>query len=436
MKKLTIYTILILSILSLHAQDSVMVRKWIEALSSSGMYGRSFAYQGDSIAAAYLKQQLITNSIAPLQGDYYQSYTLPNFAMEGNVKIEFNGKTLDPYNEYRIWASSKSIQKDNIPVITVEPEIILSTKNLTKFKDKHYEKISQSIIYVDILNPKFQKKDKDGEKRKAILQTLHSANPFQSLGYIIPVNKLPAWSVSNHEKERDYALLYICETVFPKKWKNINIHFNNRHDIHQTQNVCAKVEGTQYPDSMILFVAHYDHVGVMGEVLFPGAHDNASGTATVMALAHYFKKNPLPYTTVFCFFSGEEIGLKGSTYFVEHPVIDLKKVKMVLNIDMACGGNAGLMMVNSQADDTRHLYDRFVNVNKEKGYFPEIKSRPNAANSDHYPFTKNGVPAVFIYVLGGKSGGYHQPTDTSANCSLEKWEELFHLIVDVINFYK
>jgi len=169
-------------------------------------------------------------------------------------------------------------------------------------------------------------------------------------------------------------------------------------------------------------------------VVFPGAHDNASGTATVMALAYHFKKNPSPYTTVFCFFSGEEIGLKGSTYFVEHPIIDLKKVKIALNFDLLCGGNAGITIVNSQTDNTRRLYERFVAVNDEKGYIPEIRSRPNTSNSDHYPFTNWDVPAVFIYALGGRQGAYHQYTDTQDNCSLDKWEDIFHLIIEAVNF--
>ena len=432
MKKYTIWIFFILVAFSLNAQDSAMVRKWIKDLSSPEMYGRSFAYQGDSIAAAYIKQQLITAGISPLQNGYYQSYTFQDFAMEGKTTVELNGKTLNPYNDYRILASSKSIQKDSIPIIRVNPEILFSTKDLAKFIEKNYSNIFQSMICIDIANPKFKKTDKNGEKKEAIFQFFSRTNPFLSLGYIITVDKLPIWSINDHEKMNSYALLYVHQSALPKKWENINIHFNNRQDIHKTQNVCAKVEGTQYADSTILFVAHYDHIGAMGEVVFPGAHDNASGTATVMALAHYFKQNPAPYTTVFCFFSGEEVGLKGSSYFVENPILDLKKVKMVVNIDLACGGNDGITMVNSQADNTHRLYEQFVNVNSEKGYFPEIKSRTNAANSDHYPFVKNGIPAVFIYTMGGKTGGYHHHSDTNDNCSLDKWEDLFHLIIEAM----
>ncbi len=435
MKRIIVFLCFIFETLILvQAQDSVMVRKWVKDLSSPELHGRSLAYQGDSLAADYLRKFLINNNISPLSNDYYQSYVLPNYAMEGKTEVVINGRKLDPYQEYRIEANSKTIQEDHIPVIVFDPNIAKSPKKLTQFKEKHFDNIKKSVVYLDLLNKKFQKKDTDGKEEELFSQLFLYYNPLQALGYMIPVRELPVFHVSGNEKKRDCAAISILNSTVPEKWSDVSIHFQNRYEEHHTQNICAKIEGTQYPDSMILFTAHYDHVGTMGEVIFPGAHDNASGVSTVMALALHYLKNPSPYTTVFCFFSGEELGLKGSTYFVEHPLIDLKKVKMVVNIDLACGGNDGIMIVNSQADDTRWLYERFVNMNEEKSYIPEVKSRTNTSNSDHYPFVKNEIPAIFIYTLGGKSGGYHNYTDTNENCSLEKWEDIFHLIIDVMDF--
>ena len=79
------------------------------------------------------------------------------------------------------------------------------------------------------------------------------------------------------------------------------------------------IKGTLFPDSFFVFTAHYDHLGTMGaSVIFPGAHDNASGVAFLLDLARHFSSTPPPYSLIFLFLSGEEAGLKGSLYASEN----------------------------------------------------------------------------------------------------------------------
>ena len=100
---------------------------------------------------------------------------------------------------------------------------------------------------------------------------------------------------------------------------------------YRSQNVCGYIPGAN--DTMIVFTAHYEHVGMNGDTIFYGAHDNASGTAAVMDLARMIAEGKTPeYTYVFLFFSGEESGLIGSSYFVDNPLIKLSKVKLLVNI--------------------------------------------------------------------------------------------------------
>lgn len=96
---------------------------------------------------------------------------------------------------------------------------------------------------------------------------------------------------------------------------------------------------------------------------------------------------------------------------------------------MMGGGDAGIMVVNGQDSLTKPFVDKMIEINNHNQYIDTIKTRPNSANSDHFPFSEKGVPALFIFAMGGKTGNYHHWSDTSVNCSLSKWEEIFWLIV-------
>ena len=198
---------------------------------------------------------------------------------------------------------------------------------------------------------------------------------------------------------------------------------------YRSQNVCGYLPGET--DTMIVFTAHYEHLGMSGDTIFYGAHDNASGTAAVMDLARQLSTKHLPlntkYTCVFLFFSGEESGLVGSHWFAEHPLIDLSKVKLLVNIDLFCGGDEGMMVVNANAPDTKPYVDLLQQINDANGYSPKIGRRDNARNSDHYWFSAH-CPAVFIYTLGGPFGGYHSPTDTCAGCGLANYHRYMTLL--------
>ena len=198
---------------------------------------------------------------------------------------------------------------------------------------------------------------------------------------------------------------------------------------YRSQNVCGYIPGET--DTMIVFTAHYEHLGMHGDTIFYGAHDNASGTAAVLDLARMLStvNYPLPtkYTYVFLFFSGEESGLVGSAYFADIPLIKMNKVKLLMNIDLFCGGDDGLMVVNANAPETKPYIDLLEQLNDSRHYAAKIGRRDNAPNSDHWYLSKQ-CPAVFVYTLGGPFGGYHSPTDTCEGCGLGNYHNFMTLL--------
>jgi Zn-dependent M28 family amino/carboxypeptidase len=200
---------------------------------------------------------------------------------------------------------------------------------------------------------------------------------------------------------------------------------------YTSQNVIAYIPAKKKCSKTILFTAHYDHLGRMGaDTYFPGANDNASGTAMLFTMARYFQKNRPNFNIMFIAFAGEEAGLVGSKYFVEHPIIKLKKIEFLINLDIMGSGEEGITVVNATLFEKE--FELLQQINKEKNLLAEIKKRGPAANSDHYWFTQKGVPAFFIYTRGPNKH-YHDIFDSFEELSFNEYEDITTLLVEFVH---
>lgn len=420
--------LLVCSSATLVAQDSAFVRKNIQTLTSDYFAGRSGCYDGEMRAAEYIADVLHNLSAQPLGEDGLQRYETPAHKMEGVVSISLDDKLLNPYTDYRIMPYSHSTHIQQVPIIRIKNSVLLDEEKCAQFIYRNSAVLPESFIYIEQQGK--GQEETDALKKK--IQALTSNNPFQSMGIIVGVDELPVWSLTYTDYERNYAVIYVLRSHFEKKVKSISADFDNKFFVKQTANVCFYIPGSQEPDSMVVLTAHFDHLGCMGDdVIFRGAHDNASGTSAVLDFARHYSQNTPAYTTVFLLFSGEESGLKGSRFFVEHPLVDLEKVKLLVNLDMFCGGEDGFTVVNYNDVGTQGFYDNLVRINEEKHYVKRVNPRVNAANSDHYFFSKK-CPAIFIYTMGGRYGGYHNYTDTCERCGLECYHNIFSLLKEAI----
>ncbi|MEO9477981.1 MAG: M28 family metallopeptidase, partial [Cyclobacteriaceae bacterium] len=171
-----------------------------------------------------------------------------------------------------------------------------------------------------------------------------------------------------------------------------------------SQNVIAKITGTEKPDEVIIYTAHWDHLGIGpvidGDSIYNGAHDNASGTASLLTIAEAMSKMEKPKRTiVFLAVTAEEQGLLGSKYYAENPIYPTDK--SVANINMDGLYYMGLMKdltvvgygqseLDEWAEEIAKKQGRYIlaDPTPEKGYF---------FRSDHFQFAKVGIPAIFSY---------------------------------------
>lgn len=375
MKKTAFLFLLFLSS-ALHAQVISEARKTVEILTSDALWGRGYTKGGMTKAADYIINELKKAGVKPMAGkDFKQFFSYPVNTFPGKMQVTLNGKILVPGKDFIIDPASSGQKGNNIHVVQTD-----------------------SITFI--------------ARDQRLLLSLQ--------------NKL-TWSVA--QKAEDYTVLQLDKKSVTENPETIDIDIENTLvNEFKTANICGIIKGSKIPDSLLLITAHYDHLGGMGaETYFPGANDNASGISLLLSLAKYYGENPPSYSIGFICFAGEEAGLLGSSYFIEHPLVSLNKIKFLINVDMVGTGEKGITVVNATLHPKEFaLLNQINDLNK---YLPQINSRGKAANSDHYYFSEKGVPAFFIYTQGGISA-YHDVFDKAVTLPLTEFTDLRHLFID------
>ena len=230
---------------------------------------------------------------------------------------------------------------------------------------------------------------------------------------------------------------------------------NNRRGmtLKDSENVLAYIEGEEFPDEIIVISAHLDHEGLKFGQVYNGADDDGSGTVAILEIAEAFKKacnaGIKPKRSIlFLHVTGEEKGLLGSSYYVEHPVFPLKNTVCDLNIDMIgrvdenhTNDEDYIYLIGSNRLSTElheiseAINKKYVNINLDYKYNKITDPNRFYYRSDHYNFAKNNIPVIFYF--NGVHADYHKPSDTPEKINynlLEKRTKLiFHTAWNIAN---
>lgn len=194
----------------------------------------------------------------------------------------------------------------------------------------------------------------------------------------------------------------------------------------KSQNVIGIVEGSdpELRDEYVLLAAHYDHVGVgpataEGDSIYNGARDNAVGVATVMAAGKYFSNQPPKRSVILALWTAEELGLIGSRYFTENPVVPLEQIVFNLNIDGAgYNDTTKVTVVGLERTDAESIFESSVQAFDLEAIPSPVPELGLFNRSDNVHFAREGIPAP-TFSLGFTAFNeelqyyYHQPTDES-----------------------
>ena len=394
------------------SQDLKRVQKTITTLTSKTYHGRGAASNGDGLAAAYLEKQYKETGLKPVGTNFLQPFTYAINTFPGKMKLKSNLGVFKPGIDYIVKSTSGS-GKGTCDVYLVDTLIFTDDDKLKEF-------LQLDVTALVVVYPKKYFKEFTASTPD-LLKQLYSAAAIIEL----QDKKL---TMALADQSFGTPVFEVLTTSFSPDIKTISFEIENELiKKHQANNVIGMIEGRSKKDSFIVLTAHYDHLGTLGrKAYFPGANDNASGVSMLLEFAHYYMENPPEYSMLFIAFAGEESGLLGSSYFVTHPSIPLANIHFLINLDLLGTGDDGIMVVNGSV--FKPAYNRLIAINEEKKLLPAIKMRGEAANSDHYPFYKKGVPCFFIYTLGGVAA-YHDVQDVAKTLPLTKYREVFQLIV-------
>ena len=443
-----IFTIACLSLfLTLSAQsDKEIAEASVEKSTIEGhiyfladdlLMGRETGEPGNKIAASYLANSLRKFGAKPnpATGNYYQPFELVETESPKSIEVSIAGKA------YPLSITTQ------MPKIDAEGDAIyLGYGSEADFQDTDVsgkvvivaggteEDQSPRGVYMNG-NAKKEMARKNGAKGLIEMVTIDEAMWSRIKHSLGSSTRIPE---EKEEKDADFFYLWVNdkgEDNELKKGKNLSYSVKSdgmKEKTLKTQNVVGFIEGSdpQLKNEYIIYSAHYDHVGVgepnaEGDSIYNGARDNAIGTTAVLSMAESLGKNPTKRSALFIFFTGEEKGLLGSKYYVQHPIMPLKNVIYCFNTDG--GGYNDTSLATIIGLDRTTAKKHMVEGASSFGLKPIDDPAPEQGlfdRSDNVSFAAAGIPAP-TYSTGFTAFDdeifkyYHQVTDEAESLDFD-----------------
>ena len=213
-------------------------------------------------------------------------------------------------------------------------------------------------------------------------------------------NEIFTYTGFDYDSLKEFALDKSFK-AFELKGLSLTSKINSDISYLSSHNLIGFKQGSLRPEEYLIFMAHWDHLGINeeldGDNIFNGAADNATGVAGIIELSRLFKNIETERSIIFAALTLEESGLLGSSYLAENPPIDLASIVAGFNFDgiLPTGKTKDMVVIGYGASELEDILDqelqkqgRYINPdpNPEKGYF---------YRSDHISFAKKGVPVLF-----------------------------------------
>lgn len=456
-------------------------------LSSDEFMGRMPFTEGEQLTTSFLESKFKEMGLEPGNGDsYFQEVPMVSIITYPEQSIAFKGAQGSVVGEglkdFVIWT-----QRTDSVVRIQDAEVVFAGFGIVApeygWDDYKNLDVKGKIVVVMINDPGFGSEDPTFFKGNTMTYYGRWTYKYEeavrqgALGCLIVHNTIPAgygfnniqnsWKASklylDDRGQEKYKLgfegwitLPFAKQLFEKMGKNesellqsarkadfqgvstgmtLSTSLAVKPTYNVTKNVIAKVTGKTAPEEVIIYTAHWDHIGIgkpdeTGDSIYNGALDNASGTAALLALAKAFKTDEQPdRTVVFLSVTAEEQGLWGSAYYAKNPIYP--KEKTVANINMDGVNPYGKMkdvsVIGVGQSEMEDLLDEEL---KKLGRYAAPEPNPVVGyyfRSDHFNFAKIGIPALYIgtgidHVEKGKEYGkqlqeeyvaqyYHKPAD-------------------------
>ena len=415
MRKLLLLMMAVVTV-QLGAQDLAHYKKIVKELSSAKYQGRGYAEDGANKAGKWIAKEFAK---AGADEVICQPFKLDINTFPGKMEFSVDGKKQVPGVDFTIREFNPSV-KGEYKLYHVDTLNYNADKMFADLASPEYE---GAFVVCDFMFT---------YKHMADFKKLQSKKECSNAGMVYTWEAPLKFYKAYGETVKEKPVIWV-KPDFPTEAKTIKVDMENEFlKDYECFNVIAKVEGKRH-DSCYVFTAHYDHLGKLGKkTYYPGAHDNASGTAAIITFAAHYAQHTPEYDMYFIAFSGEDANLRGSVWYAEHPIVPLKQIKYLFNLDMIADNNPEQYCEVS--NEGMAGYALFEKINAEKGYFKALDRGDLADNSDHYPFAERNVPCIFFMnEYGDAFKYYHTVYDTWKNAIFTNYEPTFNLIKDFIS---
>lgn len=428
----------------------------VRYLASDELEGRASGTEGGKKAAAYIARVFRESGLAPVgdQGGYLQYFPLPPRVMLGEsssftIGLGGDSCTLSPGDDYYplnfadggpvsgqiVFAgygiSAPEVGYDDYRGVNAEGKVVLALR----FAPEGFGRGARFYEYSSLRNKIETAREKGASA--ILFASPPSRAEEKDLSTLMPVRQAPSpampafiirrkaarevLSYSGRDfNEIEKALSRGIQSSFEVGGSYATIRADAVRESCGTANVIGFIQGRAplLRDEVIIIGAHYDHLGRGGYpgcgaegnkgAVFNGADDNASGIAGLLELAEFFSspENLTGRSLLFIAFSGEELGLLGSSHYARNPKIPGKRIVAMINLDMIgrLRGNELTVFGSQSSPVWRGLID---NANSRAGL--NISYPESPAPGDQSVFLTLGIPAVQFFT--GFHADYHSPSD-------------------------
>jgi aminopeptidase YwaD len=386
----------------------------IKYLADDKLEGRRTGTPGESLAMNYIAEQFKQIGLQPKGVDgYFQSFDI-NEGKQVNQQthLSINHNELKVDDDFFPFAYSPNMSIEAFPAIALQepdmPWFIDLKETLTENKDNtHF-----------VLDDWIYNQASELKKRGAAALIFYNSSD---------IDDNLKFDTKNKSEPVKIPVIYVKKNAAKKYFSDVSasVEIKMKVDIGEKKRTGHNVIGylNNGAPTTVIIGAHYDHLGYgedgnsmlrTGEhLIHNGADDNASGTAAVIELARLIKnsdkKDFKNNNYLFITFSGEELGLYGSKYFVENPSVDLKNVNYMINMDMVGRLNDSTRVLTVGGFGTSPEWAAVIKMKEKKSPFVIKIDSSGTGPSDHTSFYRKEIPVLFFFT--GLHSDYHKPSD-------------------------
>ncbi len=441
-----------LSFSAIAQTDIKQVKKDIEYLSSDALQGRQTGSPGEELSAQYIAQRFKDLKLKKINKSYYQDFSITQLRIAkqdsrlGFCSDETGRKKMGAFKLHEgFYPISQSSNNDSAfgKVIDLGYGLISESEDRNDFEN--YKDLEGNIFFVRLGYPTMEEDIHSPlADVSSVSQKIENCIKYGAAGIVFlpgpETAEVPKGQLDNFANIKNIPIVY-SEGLTENPPRRMYCFLKS--SIYAPKVKAHNVAGYRnyHKKKTIVVVAHHDHIG-LGEYgnsrhtgsqeIHNGADDNASGVATMLELARTLKGRKFcKHNFLFLAVSGEELGLLGSKFFVNHPLVPIEKIKYVINIDMLGRMDTSKRTLVINGTGTSPIWAETIGkLEYDTTQLKIVQSKSGLGASDHTSFYLKDIPVLHFF--SGQHEDYHKPSDDAWKINYEGMEKSIDIITQFV----